>query len=72
MLKHLDYGFVVDGGEIKPYKIQNYINILNEYIKANNIAYQLMTGTAIANKEDYLEHAHKRLQKKQKLDKINL
>ena len=72
MLKHLDYGFVVDGGEIKPYKIQNYINILNEYIKANNIAYQLMTGTAIANKEDYLEHAHNRLQKKQKLDKINL
>lgn len=71
MLKHIDYGFVVDGGEIKPYNINNYFSLLNEYIKANNIGYQLMNGSISANNEDYIAYAHSRLNKKQKLQKLN-
>jgi len=71
MLKHIDYGFVVDGGEIKPYNINNYISLLNDYIKANNVGYQLMNESVKANTEDYLVYAHSRLNKKQKLIQIN-
>lgn len=70
MLKHIDYGFVIDGGEIKNYKMNNYITMLNEYIKANNIAYQLMSGTATPVNEDYLIYAHNRLNKIKKLQQL--
>lgn len=70
MLKHLDYGFVIDGGEIKNYKINNYIALLNEYIKANNVAYHLMDGSATPVAEDYLTYAHNRLIKKNKLEQL--
>lgn len=72
MLKHIDYGFVVEGGEIKNYKIENYIGLLNEYIKANNIGCQLMSGSAVANDEDYLVYAHQTLKKKHKLQKLKI
>jgi glycosyltransferase involved in cell wall biosynthesis len=71
MLKHIDYGFVVDGGEIKPYNVNNYISLLNDYIKANNIGYQLMNQSLKANNEDYLIYAHNRFNKKQKLIHLN-
>lgn len=71
MLKHIDYGFVVEGGEIKNYRINNYIGLLNEYIKANNIGYQLIKGSAVPSSEDYLVYAHNRLKKKHKLQQIN-
>lgn len=70
MLKHIDYGFVVEGGEIKPYSIEQYIGLINEYIKVNNVGHQLMNGSAIANEEDYITYAHNRLNKVNKLSQI--
>lgn len=60
MLKHIDYGYVSDGGEIRNYKIDNYIGLLNEYIKTNNVAHYLMINKMVPSNEDYIEYANSR------------
>lgn len=60
LLKSSDYGFTINGMNIKKFDFQNLIEIYNKYIENQNLIKYAMSNKAVLNSEDYIRYANER------------
>jgi glycosyltransferase involved in cell wall biosynthesis len=64
MLRDLDYGFILNGLHTEGYDMSKAINILNNLIQNNNLAYNAKNNMNNLTQEDFIQYAHMKEQLK--------
>ena len=64
MLRDLDYGFILNGLHTEGYDMSKAINILNNLIQNNNLAYNAKNNMNNLTQEDFVQYAHMKEQLK--------
>jgi glycosyltransferase involved in cell wall biosynthesis len=60
LLKYSDYGYTMNGMNIKKFGFQNVVDIYNKYMENQNLIKYAMSNRTVLNNEDYIRYANER------------